>query len=120
MSKHPKPPDFTESEFWVVQNTLNERYRERAKDIEIMGADSEIRLYPDDRELTEVACLVWQVDDCTFVIFKTGEELFRNQFFYRIHYQYSTGVYEYDNIGDCVVSLLQVQADHEAKRTTTS
>jgi len=35
-----------------------------------------------------------------------------SQFFYRIHQQYGTGIEEYDEIEDCIISLLRVQADH--------
>jgi len=37
-------------------------------------------------------------------------------FFYRIRDRFSTGREEYDDIGDCVTTLLKMQADEEAKR----
>ncbi len=58
---------------------------------------------------------VWESDDCHFVIFKTGERLYRCQFFYRAHQQFGTGVHEYDDLTECTVSLLQTQADHTAQ-----
>jgi hypothetical protein len=48
------------------------------------------------------------------VVVKTGDSHYRCQFFYRIHQMYGTGVEEYDDLTECVVSLLQVQADHHA------
>jgi hypothetical protein len=32
-----------------------------------------------------------------------------------VHRQFGTGVYEYDDLTECVVSLLQAQADHAAE-----
>jgi hypothetical protein len=106
-------PDFTDTERSIVEQTVKERF---GKPVEIQTADSEIRLFPDDRELTEVPVLYWAERDCHFVVFKTGESKFRNQFFYSPRDQYGTGREEYDDIFDCVITLLRVQADHEAQR----
>lgn len=108
-----KIPDFTDSERAVVEQTVKERF---GKPVEVQAADAEIRLYPDDRELTEVPVLYWAERDCQFVIFKTAESRFRNQFFYSVRHQFGTGRDEYDDILDCVVTLLRVQADHEAQQ----
>ena len=106
-------PDITDSEQWIIRTTLRERY---GRDMEIQFADSEIRLMPSDRELTACPVIYWQDDEeCHFVIFKTGDRNYRAQFFYRPYQQYGTGVREYDDLSECVVSLLQVQADHHAK-----
>lgn len=105
-------PDITETEAWVIKNTLKERYDD---DIEVQYADADIRLHPSDRELSTCPVIYWQSDGCNFVIFKTGERLYRCQFFYRSYQQFNTGVREYDDLTECAVSLLQVQADHSAK-----
>lgn len=105
--------DITESERWIVQTTLKERY---GRDLEINLADAEIRLHPSDRELTVCPVLFWSDDEgCSFVIFKTGDRRYRSQFFYRVHQQMGTGVEEYDDLAECTVSLLQAQADHVAQ-----
>ncbi len=107
-----KIPDFTETEIWIVRQTLQERY---GQDVPVELADSEIRLHPDDRELATVPCLFWAQRNANFVIFKTAKDRFRGQFFYRGFQQYGTGKTEYDELGQCVITLLQVQADHERK-----
>ncbi len=104
-------PDISESETWVIRTTLIERYSE---DMGLQFADSEIRLRPSDRELTACPVWYWEHRGCHFVIFKTGTRKYRSQFFYRAYQQYGTGVKEYNDIAECVVSLLQAQADHEA------
>jgi hypothetical protein len=105
-------PDISDSETWTIRTTLRERYRE---DLELQIADAEIRLRPSDREMTSCPTWYWQKDNCHFVIFKTDTRRYRCQFFYRAYQQYGTGVKEYTDIAECVVSLLQAQADHEAK-----
>jgi hypothetical protein len=106
-------PDFNDGELWVVKTTLKERY---GYNVEVQLADSELRLSPDDRELTECPTLFWQDDKVSFVVFKIAPERYRCQFFYSIREQYGTGIEEFDNIGECVTALLQVQADHEIKK----
>ncbi len=108
----PEIPDISETEKWVIGNTLKERY---GQDVPIELADSEIRLSPSDRELSSCPVVYWNADDCNFIIFKTGDRRYRCQFFYRGYQQFSTGVHEYDDLTECIVSLLQAQADHTAK-----
>jgi hypothetical protein len=110
-----KIPDFTETETWLIRQTLKERY---GTDVEIEFGESEIRLFPEDRELTVVPCTVWAQRGANFVIFKTAHDRFRGQFFYRGFQQYGTGKPEYSELGECVITLLQVQADHERKEQT--
>lgn len=109
-----KVPDFSDSEREVVAQTVKERF---GKDVDVQAADAEIRMYPDDRELTEVPVLYWSERGCQFIIFKVGDSRYRNQFFYSVREQFGTGRDEYDDILDCVVTLLRVQADHEAQRS---
>ena len=107
-------PDFNESELWVISSTLKERYH---KEVEIDIGEAEIRLRPGDHELSPCPVIMWRADDnIGFVIFKSGAERYRCQFFYRVHQQFGTGIDEYDNIAECITSLLQVQADFAAKQ----
>ena len=106
-------PDINDSEFWIVDSTLRERY---GRQIDIQLADSEIRLSLSDRETTSCPALYWQANNCNFVIFKTGDNRYRCQFFYKPYKQMGTGIPEYDNLTECVVSLLQVQTDHMAEQ----
>lgn len=105
-------PDISETELWTINNTLHERYG-RKVDIEL--ADAEIRLSPADRELSNCPVVYWQADGCNFVVFKSGERKYRCQFFFRGYQQYGTGRHEYDDLAECIVDLLQTQADYTAK-----
>jgi len=109
---HDKIPDFNDTELWVIRQAVSERFR---KQVDIQQADAELRLDPGDRELTLCPVVYWREDKAQFVIFKTGKKNYRNQFFYSVREQYGTGRDEYDDIGECVMTLLQVQADHAVK-----
>ncbi len=109
-----KIPDITDTEKWAVRSTLDERWGKDKVDLEVV--DVEARLSKADRELTECPALYWEQGDCHFVLIKTGESAYRTQFYYRNREQYGTGIHEYENIGDCALSLLRLQADHELKR----
>jgi len=106
-------PDFTDSELWIIKSTLQERYGETP---EVQLAETELRLDPSRTELTPCPTAYWEVNKCHFIICKTGDNRFRCQFFYRIHQMYGTGTETYDDLTECVVTLLQVQADHEANQ----
>ena len=106
-------PDFTDSEMWVVKATLDERYGTAP---ELQLAETELRLDKGSTRLASCPTLYWTVDNCHFVVCKTGDKTYRCQFFYRIHQMYGTGITEYDDLAECVVSLLQVQADYQAQQ----
>ena len=105
-------PEFTDQELDIIKKTVAERFGE-PKEIEL--ADTEMRLDKSTTQLTSCPAAVWEARGCHFVIIKTGEKLYRNQFFYRGYQQYGTGIEEYDDIFNCTLTLLQVQADHEAQ-----
>lgn len=107
----PRPiPDFTANERQLVAQTLRERY---GQPVEAQTADAELCLDPEGKELTTRPSLFWEERGAHFVIFKMGEAQFRCQFYYSDTEQFGTGHEIYDNVGDCVVDLLQVQSDHE-------
>ena len=112
MPKH--APEFTDSEKWVVAETLKERWQDQAP--ELLEVETEIRIYPDDRELTDCAGLYWESGHCKFCISKTGHSRFRPMFYYRVRDRYTTEREEYDDLVDCVVTMLKLQVDVELQR----
>jgi hypothetical protein len=103
-------PDISDTEKWSVRSTLNERW---GKDrVELHVVDVEARLSPDDRELTECPALYWEQKKCHFVIIKTDINRYRTQFYYGNREQFGTSIPEYDNLAECALSLLRLQADH--------
>lgn len=103
--------DFSDAEQWAVNTTLNERWPN--KNLELQLADVEIKMFPHERELTTCPALFWQVGETSFIIIKAGERTYRSQFYYKGFQQYGTGKSEFDDIADCITTLLQVHADKE-------
>ncbi len=110
-------PDFTEAEQEIVSAELYKRY---GKQVDVELADSELQLDPASTQLTLCPTLYWTARGAQFVICKTGNGRFRSQFFYSDADQYGTGKEEYQGLHTCVVTLLQVQADHERQLANTS
>ncbi|MDM8567061.1 hypothetical protein QUF74_15595 [Candidatus Halobeggiatoa sp. HSG11] len=100
-------PDFDGSEIWTIRTTLKERY---GQNIEVQLADTQVTLNNDNLWCPTV---YWYVEPVHFVIFKTGLGNYRCNFFYNENEQYGTGIEEFDNISECLVTLLQVQQEHE-------
>ena len=105
-----KPSDFTESETRLVGQTLRERY---GHPVTIDVVASEVQLDGEEGELTDCPTLYWVERGAHFVVIKIAESRFTAQFFYSEATQFGTGKPSYDNLGDCVITLLQVQSDHE-------
>jgi hypothetical protein len=106
----PSIPDFTDSELKLTNQTLLERYGHM---VALQTADAEVQLEPDSDALTTCPVIYWEERGAHFVVFKLGASRFKAQFFYSETTQYGTGKEDFDNVGDCVITLLQVQADHE-------
>jgi len=107
-----RPPDFTKDEIRVIKDTLKERY---GRDIEVELADAEMRLNPALTEMTLCPIVYWEIDDCHFVVAKVDKYHFMNHFYYRLYQTYATEKRRFDDVLDCVVSLLRAQADYELK-----
>jgi hypothetical protein len=107
----------SDTERWVVQQAVNERY---TREIALQDVETEIRLHAEDRELALCPGLYWNEHGCHFVLSKTGDSRYRSMFFWRIRDRFATGREEYDDIGDCVTTLLKMQADEESRRVAES
>ena len=105
--------DFTDAELWTLRTTLHERY---GSEPEIQLGEAELRLNRQDRTLAPCPVAAWQDGDCTLVVAKAGDSDYRCEFYYRTHQHYGTGVERFDNLAECAITLLQVQADHARER----
>ncbi len=110
-------PDFTETEQKLVSALLLKRY---AKLVLPQLADSELQLDALSDELTLCPTLYWNERGAQFVVSKVTDGRYRSLFFYSETEQYGTGRAEYDDLEDCVVTLLQVQSDHERQLANIS
>ncbi len=110
-------PDFTDSEQKRVAVILLERY---GKVVPMQLADSELQLGGDPEQLTTCPTIYWNELGAHFVVCKVAPGRYRCQFFYSDAEQYGTGQEEYDNLDICVLTLLQVQQDHERQLSSIS
>jgi len=110
-------PDFSASDIKLVQAVLKERF---GREADIQEVETEVRLSLADRELTVCPALFWTMDDCAFVVSHTGQAAYRAMFYYSVKDRFATGKEEYDNLGDCVISLLKVQEEEQSKRVVES
>ena len=106
-------PDFTDSERKLVSQILLERY---GRLVALQSADVELQLDPPSEQLTTCPTLYWKELGAEFIVSKVPGPLFRCLFFYSASEQFGTGRDVYDNLGDCVITLLRLQADHHATR----
>jgi len=103
---------FSDAEIKAVEDTLKERY---GKTVTTELADVELRLDPADRTLTTCPAIYWEDGECHFVVCKIRNNRFYCQFYYRGYDQYGTGIREFNDLIECVVTLLRVQADHQLR-----
>lgn len=110
-------PDFSDAEQKLVSTILFERY---GKLIPFQLADSELQLDVSSEKLTLCPTIYWAERGAQFVVCKVAPERFLCQFFYSETEQFGTGHDEYSSLGDCVLTLLQVQSDHERQLANIS
>lgn len=109
-------PDFTDAEWQLVKQILLERY---SRLVPMQAADVELQLDPASEQLTTCPSLYWSELGAEFIVSKLADQRFRCQFFYSTNEQFGTGRDVYDNLGDCVTNLLQLQADHHGTRSSS-
>ena len=106
-------PDFTDNEYQLVNQILLERYN---RIVPLQAVEVELLLKPEDKMPTPCPALYWSELGAEFVVAKMGDQRFRCQFFYSENEIFGTGRDIYDNLGDCVTNVLQLQADHHGTR----
>lgn len=109
--------DFSAAQQEYVADLLAQRY---SKKVELQLADSELQLDPESEGLTVCPTLYWSERGAQFVLYKIDDGRYRCQFFYSATEQFGTGHDDYDDIENCVVTLLQVQSDHERQLANLS
>lgn len=105
-------PEFTNAENKLVAQTLSERY---ADEVALEAVEVELQIDPASPVHTACPALYWQYETIEFIVCKLAAGRFACSFFNEDGEQFGTGRRDYDNLGDCVVSLLQVQAQHEQR-----
>lgn len=114
---NPPVPDFTETERELVADLLRQRY---GKAVTPEPAESELRLDAGNDGVTVCPTLYWSERGAHFVVCKIADGRYRCQFFYTDADHYGTGRDEYDDLRQCVLTLLRVQSDHERQSAGVS
>jgi len=109
--------DFTDAEQALVTTLLLKRY---GKLIPLQLADSDLQLGSNPEELTSCPTLYWNERGTHFVVCKVAAGRYRCQFFYSDADHYGTGHDEYTDLENCIMTLLQVQSDHERQLVNVS
>jgi hypothetical protein len=113
MSANPAVADFIDSELKLVNQTLLERYGQA---IEVQVAEADIELVAGSGTLTSCPVLHWEARGANFIVFKLADNRYRAQFYYIETQQFGVGRDMFDNLGDCLITVLQVQSDDERSR----
>lgn len=108
-------PDFSDNEIKTVTDTLNDYYG-KPKQVEL--ADVELRLAQKANELSTCPALYWENQGCHFLLAKLGPFQYRGQFFYRGDEQFSSEHDSFDDLRDCTVTLLHLQAGQHMQHET--
>lgn len=100
--------NFTQSEIDATKKLVDERWKD--KNITVHLADID---YTKEEEETVQAypALVWEDKNTTFIVLKMGMLTYKSFFYYLKNKRYDTGILEYNDLQECVTSLMQSQAD---------
>jgi hypothetical protein len=98
--------DFSLFETNIVKDTVCERWN----NVDIQLADVEVSRTSTSQS-TPYPALVWEASKCTFVVIKVDEAAYKCIFYYLGTQRFDTGVNEYEDLKECVVSIMKVQAN---------
>jgi hypothetical protein len=101
--------DFTQSEVETIQKHVDDRWRE--KDHGVHLGDIEI-----DGE--EQAAAVWEHKHYTFIVVKVAAFKYRALFYFLRDKRFDAGVDEYNDLDECVDSIMKAQADFSLSKST--
>lgn len=106
-------PDLSDNEIKLVTDTLTDYYGS-PKQVEL--ADVELRIAQKSDGLSNCPALYWEHQGCHFLIAKLGPFQYRGQFFYLGNEQFSGERDSDEDIRDCTVTLLRLQAGHQIQQ----
>ena len=102
--------DWSATELNIINDGILKRWKSYKPELNF--ADVELKVLPNDKELTAFPAAVWRKNDCYFVVIKIDSNTYKNIFYYENSKQFGTGIEKYNDLYTCVITLLQVQADH--------
>ncbi len=103
-------PSFTVQEHKAVQATLAKRWSKDEIDLQIVEVDA--RDADSNQDAITCPAYFWEYGDYYLLVLKTGESTYRPQFFYQQGEEAGVEKLEFDDIAECTMALLQLQANH--------
>ncbi len=103
-------PSFTVLEHKAVQATLAKRWAKGEIDLQIVEVDA--RDADSKEEAITCPAYYWEYGDYYLLILKTGVNSYRPQFFYQQGEEAGVEKMSFDDIAECTMALLQLQANH--------
>ena len=102
--------DFSNQEKLAIRTTLAKRWKSNEIDIQLVDVDVSLS----DSALDSIKCpaFYWELDEYRFLLMKTGENKYRPQFFYQDSEEVAAETLEFDDVAECTMALLQLQANH--------
>ena len=107
--------DFTASEIKLTQELIDNRWRDAKVSINL--ADIDFTKTGEDNAKSYPA-MVWEDKSTTFVILKMAAFNYKSFFYYLHDKRFDTGVDIYENLHECVDTLLKAQADFILSKST--
>lgn len=101
---------FTDKEQLQVRSVLRKRWDKGEVSIQIVDVD--MRVADSEEENTECPAIYWDASDYHFLLMKVAENKFRPQFFYQDSEEAGAVELEFDDIAECAMALLKMQANH--------
>jgi hypothetical protein len=104
---------FTGQQWQLVRALLQQRY---ATPVALEPIEADIGAEAEGMAPSSYPGLYWSGRDAHFVVIKTAPDRYRGQFFYASDEMFGPGQRDFDELDDCVLTLLRLQADHERQQ----
>jgi hypothetical protein len=102
-------PGFSDSELHHVRGMLTQQVK---KDVEIQLSNCGLTLAKNPGQPILCPTVHWNANGANFIVYKTGDSCYKTQFFYTPHEQYGPHAEEYNNLCECVATVMQAQSEH--------
>ncbi len=100
--------DFNEHEINIAKKLIDNRWKNGNVNIHL----ADIEYTKENEESPKpYPALVWEYKVTTFVILKIANLTYKSFFYYKNNKRFDTGVLEYNDLHECVMTIMKAQAD---------
>ena len=101
---------FSDLEQADFRSTLDKRWPKGEVDVQLVDVD--VTLSDTTKGNIECPAYYWEYAEYHFLLMKTGKNKFRPQFFFQDTEEVEAETLEFDDVAECTMALLQLQANH--------